>query len=58
MSIASAAATAIAPFIAGVIFDRTASYSFLLVAGIPLVLLAALVLLSLDRNAQFGARPA
>lgn len=58
MSIASAAATAIAPFIAGVIFDRTASYSFLLVAGIPLVLLAALVLLSLDKNTQFGARPA
>jgi MFS family permease len=51
--IASGAATAIAPFIVGVIFDRTASYSGLLVVGIPLLLASGLVLLSLGRPPQF-----
>ena len=49
----SATATAIAPFVAGVIFDHTGGYTALLVAGIPLLLVAGLVVLSLGPYPQF-----
>lgn len=55
--IASGVATAIAPFIAGVVFDRTSSYSGLLVVGIPLLLASGLVLLLLGRQPQFEPIP-
>jgi MFS family permease len=51
--IASAAATAIGPVIAGIIFDRTGSYATLLVAGIPMLLVSGLVMLSLGRYPHF-----
>ena len=56
--IASGAATAIAPFLAGVIFDRTASYTGLLVAGIPLLLVSGVILMSLGRQPEFEPRAA
>jgi MFS family permease len=56
--IATAIATAIAPFIAGKIYDHTHSYTILLIAGIPLLLTASLILLSLGRIPQFEPVPA
>jgi MFS family permease len=43
-------ATAVAPFIAGVIFDLTGGYTILLIAGVPILLIASLCLLSLSKQ--------
>jgi MFS family permease len=51
--IATQCATAIAPFIAGVLYDHTKSYAILLAAGIPALLLSGLILLALDRQPRF-----
>lgn len=48
--IATQIPTALAPFIGGLIYDRTHSYTALLVAGVPLLLIASLCLLSLSRQ--------
>jgi MFS family permease len=56
-----AIATAIGPFTAGYLHDLAGSYAPLLIAGIPLSLLASLVVLSLGRYPQFdnvAAEPA
>jgi len=45
--IATQIPTAIAPFIAGVLFDVTGGYTVMLVAGIPILLISSLFLLSL-----------
>jgi predicted MFS family arabinose efflux permease len=50
---ATSIATALAPAIASLVFDRTGSYAIYLIAGIPLCLVAALLLLSLGREPQF-----
>ncbi len=46
-------ATAVAPFIAGVIYDVTHGYTVLLVAGVPILLTASLCLFSLGPIPQF-----
>jgi MFS family permease len=48
-----AIATAIAPFIAGVVYDRTGGYAPLLIAGIPLLLVAALLVSTLGPYPKF-----
>jgi MFS family permease len=48
-----AVATAIAPFIAGVVYDQTGSYAPLLITGIPLLLIAGVLLLTLGPYPQF-----
>jgi MFS family permease len=50
---AVAAASAIAPWIGGQIYDMTHSYSLLLIAGIPVSLLSSLLLLSLGPYPHF-----
>jgi MFS family permease len=44
-NIAAMAATAMGPFIAGVLFDRTQSYAIILWAGIPLLLVSGAILM-------------
>jgi MFS family permease len=48
-----AVATAIAPFIAGLVYDQTGSYDPLLITGIPLLLIAGLLLLTLGPYPKF-----
>jgi MFS family permease len=50
---ATSIATALAPAIAAMVFDRTGSYSTYLLAGIPLCVVAAILLLTLGREPQF-----
>lgn len=51
--IANQTATAIAPFIAGVVFDHTKSYAALLAIGVPALIVSGLILLSLGRQPRF-----
>jgi MFS family permease len=51
--IATQIATAVAPVIAGVIFDVTGGYTVLLVAGVPILLVSSLILLSLGPIPDF-----
>jgi MFS family permease len=51
--IATQLATALAPFIAGVLFDVTGGYTVMLVAGIPILLVSSLILLSLGSIPAF-----
>ncbi len=53
-----AVATAIAPFIAGVVYDRTGSYDPLLITGIPLLVIAGLLLVTLGRYPMFESATA
>lgn len=46
-------AAGISPLVAGLIFDRTGSYDLLLIAGIPLALLAGLLVSTLGRYPDF-----
>jgi len=48
-----AAATAVAPFIAGVVYDQTGSYAPLLIAGIPLLVIAGALLATLGPYPKF-----
>jgi MFS family permease len=52
---AMAVPSALAPFLAGVLFDRTHSYVSFLWVCIPLALLGALIVLSLGRYPEFPA---
>jgi MFS family permease len=47
-------AAGISPLVAGLIFDRTGSYDALLIAGIPLALLAGLLVSTLGRYPDFA----
>jgi MFS family permease len=49
-----AVAAAVAPFIAGVVYDRTGGYHALLIAGIPCLLIAGLLLLTLGPYPKFA----
>lgn len=51
--IASQTATAIAPFVAGVVYDHTRSYAGLLMVGVPALLVSGLILLTLERQPKF-----
>jgi MFS family permease len=51
--IASQVATAVAPFIAAVVWDHTKSYALLLEVGVPALIVSGLILLALDRRPQF-----
>ncbi len=53
---AMAIPSALAPFLAGVLFDRTHSYTSFLMICIPLALIAALVVLSLGRYPDFTSQ--
>jgi MFS family permease len=53
-----AVAAAVAPFIGGVIYDRTHSYQALLIAGIPCLLVAGLLVLTLGPYPRFAPAPA
>ena len=48
-------AAGISPLVAGLIFDRTGSYDLLLIAGIPLALVAGLLVSTLGRYPDFAA---
>jgi len=57
--IATQIPTAIAPFIAGVLYDATKGYTVMLVAGIPILLVSSLILFSLGPMPKFApATPA
>ena len=49
-----AIAAAVAPFIAGVVYDRTHSYQALLIAGIPCLVVAGLLVLTLGPYPRFA----
>jgi MFS family permease len=51
--IAVMTATALGPYIAGVLFDRTQSYAIFLWVGIPLLLVSGSLLMMLDRKPKF-----
>jgi MFS family permease len=51
--IAVMTATALGPYIAGVLFDRTQSYAIFLWVGIPLLLVSGALLMMLDRKPKF-----
>jgi MFS family permease len=53
-NIAAMAATALGPYVAGVLFDRTQSYAIMLWAGIPLLLVSGASLMTLDRQPKFA----
>lgn len=55
--IATQIATAVAPVIGGVLFDATGGYTVMLLAGIPILLVSSLILLSLDPIPDFKAEP-
>lgn len=52
-NIAAMLATGLGPYIAGRIFDATKSYELVLWAGIPLMLVAGALLVTLDRRPKF-----
>jgi predicted MFS family arabinose efflux permease len=62
ISAAMAIPTAIGPFVAGMLYDRTGNYSALLIAGFPIAIIACFTVFSLGRYPQFEeageARPA
>jgi predicted MFS family arabinose efflux permease len=56
--IATQIPTAVAPFIGGLLFDATGGYTVMLLAGIPILLVSSLILLSLGPIPDFKAEPA